>query len=49
MYVAATRGRDDSLVLVVTDTHDLADAVEVLEQVPGFRSWWAHVDPGFGV
>jgi hypothetical protein len=33
LYVAVTRGRDENLILVVTDTHDLADAVDVLEQV----------------
>jgi hypothetical protein len=33
LYVAVTRGRDENLICVVTDTHDLADAVDVLEQV----------------
>ena len=33
LYVAVTRGRDENRMLVVTDTHDLADAVDVLEQV----------------
>jgi hypothetical protein len=33
LYVAITRGQVENLVLVVTDSHDIADAVDVLEQV----------------
>ena len=33
LYVAITRGQVENLVLVVTDGHDIADAVDVLEQV----------------
>jgi conjugative relaxase-like TrwC/TraI family protein len=33
LYVAITRGQVENLVLVVTDSHDVADAVDVLEQV----------------
>jgi conjugative relaxase-like TrwC/TraI family protein len=33
LYVAVTRGQNENLVCVVTDTHDLADAVDVLEQI----------------
>jgi hypothetical protein len=33
LYVAVTRGRDDNLILVVTDSHDLGDAVDTLEQI----------------
>ena len=33
LYVAVTRGRDENLICVATDIHDLADAVDVLEQV----------------
>jgi conjugative relaxase-like TrwC/TraI family protein len=33
LYVAVTRGQVENLVLVVTDSHDVADAVDVLEQV----------------
>ena len=33
LYVAMTRGRDENLVLVVTDTHDLAEARDVLEGI----------------
>jgi hypothetical protein len=33
LYVAATRGRDANLILVVTDSHDLRDAVDTLEQI----------------
>ncbi|MAT07043.1 MAG: hypothetical protein CL424_18570 [Acidimicrobiaceae bacterium] len=32
-YVAVTRGRGTNLVCVVTDTHDIGDAVDVLEQI----------------
>ena len=33
LYVAATRGRDENHLHVVTDTNDLADARDVLEQI----------------
>jgi hypothetical protein len=33
LYVAITRGQVENLVLVVTGSHDVADAVDVLEQV----------------
>ncbi|HEY3486304.1 MAG TPA: AAA family ATPase, partial [Ilumatobacteraceae bacterium] len=33
LYVAVTRGRDDNLILVVTDTHDLGEALDTLEQI----------------
>ena len=33
LYVAITRGRVENLVLVVTDSHDIAEAVDVLEHV----------------
>ena len=33
LYVGATRGRDDNHLLVVTDTHDLAEARDVLDTV----------------
>jgi hypothetical protein len=33
LYVAITRGQVENLVLVVTDSQDVADAVDVLEQV----------------
>jgi conjugative relaxase-like TrwC/TraI family protein len=33
LYVAITRGQVENLVLVVTDSHDVADAADVLEQV----------------
>ena len=33
LYVAITRGQVENLVLVVTDSHDVADAVDVLEHV----------------
>jgi conjugative relaxase-like TrwC/TraI family protein len=33
LYVAITRGQLENLVLVVTDSHDIVDAVDVLEQV----------------
>ncbi len=33
LYVAVTRGRHENHICVVTDTHDLADAVDVLEQI----------------
>lgn len=32
-YVAITRGRADNQVCVATDTHDIADAIDILEQV----------------
>jgi conjugative relaxase-like TrwC/TraI family protein len=33
LYVAVTRGQAENLICVVTDTHDLADAIDVLEQI----------------
>ncbi len=33
VYVAMTRGRDDNRVYVVTDTHDMSDARDVLERI----------------
>lgn len=33
LYVAMTRGRDDNRVYVVTDTHDMSDARDVLEGI----------------
>ena len=33
LYVAMTRGRDDNRVYVVTDTHDMTDACDVLEGI----------------
>ena len=33
LYVAMTRGRDDNRVHVVTDTHDMSDARDVLEGI----------------
>ncbi len=33
LYVAMTRGRDDNRVYVVTDTHDISDARDVLEGI----------------
>ncbi len=33
LYVAVTRGQGVNLVCVVTDTHDITDAVDVLEQI----------------
>ena len=33
LYVAVTRGRDDNQLLAVTDTHDLNDAVDLLERI----------------
>ncbi len=33
LYVGITRGRTENLMLVVTDTHDLADARDVLDRV----------------
>ena len=33
LYVAITRGQVEHLVLVVTDSHDVADAVDVLEGI----------------
>jgi hypothetical protein len=32
-YVAATRGRDKNMILVVTDSHKVLDAVDTLEQI----------------
>ena len=36
LYVGMTRGRDDNTVLVVTDTHDPAEARDVLEAIIAF-------------
>jgi hypothetical protein len=33
LYVAVTRGRGENLICVVTDTHDITDAIDVLERV----------------
>jgi conjugative relaxase-like TrwC/TraI family protein len=33
LYVAITRGRDENLILVVTDSHDLGDALDTLQQI----------------
>jgi hypothetical protein len=33
LYVAVTRGQRENLICVVTDTHDIADAIDVLEQM----------------
>jgi hypothetical protein len=33
LYVAVTRGRDDNHTLVVTDSHNVLDAVDVLQQI----------------
>ena len=33
LYVAVTRGQIENLILVVTDSHNVADAIDVLEQV----------------
>ena len=33
LYVAVTRGRGENLICVVTDTHDITDAVDVLERI----------------
>ena len=33
LYVAVTRGRGENLMCVVTDTHDVADAIDVLERI----------------
>jgi conjugative relaxase-like TrwC/TraI family protein len=33
LYVAATRGQAENLICVVTDTHDTADAIDVLERI----------------
>ncbi|MCB0966641.1 MAG: relaxase domain-containing protein [Ilumatobacter sp.] len=33
LYVAVTRGRGENLICVVTDTHDIADAIDVLERI----------------
>ncbi len=33
LYVAMTRGRDDNRVYVVTDTHDVSEARDILEGV----------------
>ena len=36
LYVAATRGRDDNLLCVVTDTTDVAEARDTLETILAF-------------
>jgi hypothetical protein len=33
LYVAATRGRDENVICVVTDTHDPADAIDVPQRI----------------
>jgi len=33
LYVAVTRGRDDNMLLVVADSHDVRDAIDTLEQI----------------
>lgn len=33
LYVAITRGQMENLILVVTDTHDLADAIDTLQHI----------------
>ncbi|MHC4911011.1 MAG: hypothetical protein ACYTF9_14990, partial [Planctomycetota bacterium] len=33
LYVGATRGRDENLILVITESHDIAEALDVLERV----------------
>ena len=33
LYVGATRGRDENVIHVVTETHDLGEAVDVLERI----------------
>ncbi len=33
LYVAVTRGRDDNLICVATDTHHTTDAIDVLERI----------------
>lgn len=33
LYVAITRGQGENIVCVVTDTHDIADAIDVLERI----------------
>jgi hypothetical protein len=33
LYVAVTRGRDDNHILVVTDSHNVLDAVDTLQQI----------------
>ena len=33
LYVGATRGRDENMIHVVTETHDLGEAVDVLERI----------------
>jgi len=33
LYVAVTRGRDENMILVVTDSHNVLDAVDTLEQI----------------
>ena len=37
LYVAATRGRDDNILCVVTDSDDIAEARDVLEADPRRR------------
>jgi conjugative relaxase-like TrwC/TraI family protein len=33
LYVAVTRGRGENLICVVTDTHDITDAIDILERI----------------
>jgi hypothetical protein len=33
LYVAVTRGRDDNTILVVTDSHNVLDALDTLQQI----------------
>lgn len=33
LYVGTTRGRDENLILVITESHDLEEALDVLERV----------------
>ena len=37
LYVAATRGRDENLLCVVTDSDDVAEARDILEDDPRLR------------
>jgi hypothetical protein len=33
LYVAVTRGRNENIICVVTDSHEISDAIDVLQQV----------------
>ena len=33
LYVAVTRGRNENIICVVTDTHEISDAIDVLQQI----------------